>query len=146
MTHDLIKNMIDSFGMTLSEVYINDLVDGTFYAKLIFEDNGVEIDARPSVMQQRIAIRCNTPVFVNVDILTETAIIPTDEAPEEPLDEERDEDDEISYMKRQSEPQKREAPKSQAEALQMKLDDAIRNEEYEKAAQIRDELNKLRDN
>lgn len=48
MTHDLMKSTIEALGASLVEVTINDLNDGTFYAQLILDSTGVEIDSRPS--------------------------------------------------------------------------------------------------
>jgi len=97
MTHDLLKTIIDSFGGFLTEVYINELKEGTFYARLIFEDQGVEIDARPSDAIA-LAVRCNAPIYVNSEILMETGIVP--QVDEQDIDEENnmrfDQDQDIS--------------------------------------------------
>ncbi len=134
MTHDLVKIVLDKFGANLSEVFINDLNDGTFFAKLIFEDIGVEIDSRPSDAVA-IAVRCNAPIFVASTILEETGLIPQEE---EDITEEGEEED-LEFMK-QSKPQK---PKSKVEQLQEQLDKAIQSEDYERAAQLRDELKRI---
>jgi hypothetical protein len=134
MTHDLIKAIVDSFDSTLTEVHINDLVDGTFYAKLIF-DNEIEIDSRPSDAVA-LAVRYGIPVFVNADILDMTGVVPQDE--EQP----NHDDDDLKFMK---EPDKKSKiqPKSKVEQLQIELDKAIKDENYEKAANLRDELKRL---
>ncbi|MBE2188948.1 MAG: bifunctional nuclease family protein [Desulfobulbaceae bacterium] len=134
MTHDLIKAIVDSFDSTLTEVHINDLVDGTFYAKLIF-DNDIEIDSRPSDAVA-LAVRYGIPVFVNADILDMTGVVPQDE--ELP----NHDDDDLKFMK---EPDKKTKiqPKSKVEQLQIELDKAIKEENYEKAANLRDELKRL---
>ena len=131
MTHDLVKTIIENLNVTLTEVYINDLRDGTFYAKLIFEDRALEIDARPSDAIA-IAVRCNTPIYVSEEVLEETSFIESSD--EDPFFEE-----EVSnFPKKETE-----KPKSVVERLQKQLDEAIKNEEYEKAAQIRDELKRI---
>ncbi|MFA7627505.1 MAG: bifunctional nuclease family protein, partial [Candidatus Kapaibacterium sp.] len=90
MTHDLIRNVLDSFGLTLSEVDINDMVDGTFYAKLIFDSHGLELDARPSDAIA-LAVRCNAPIFISSQILDETGLTPqSEEAAQEGGDEDID--------------------------------------------------------
>ncbi|MDZ7693222.1 MAG: bifunctional nuclease family protein [Balneolaceae bacterium] len=50
MTHDLLKNIIQSFGAEMDQVFINDLSEGTFYAQIIYQQNGEQLalDARPS--------------------------------------------------------------------------------------------------
>ncbi len=140
MTHDLIKNLFDQLGATLSEVVISDLVDGTFYAKLVFHELGLEIDARPSDAIA-IAVRCACPIFINPEILDETAVLPQGE--ESKADMEDDEEkSEIEKIMEKSKPTAAQ-PKTRAEALQQQLDKAIDDEDYEKAAKLRDELKKI---
>lgn len=133
MTHDLLKSMIDSFGTFLSEVLINELKEGTFYAKLLFEDMGLEIDARPSDAIA-LAVRCNAPIFINDDILDETGIIPQGE--EESSEAIKDD----AAYEQETIPRK---PKNRMEQLQILLDKAIKDEDYEKAANLRDEIKKI---
>jgi bifunctional DNase/RNase len=135
MTHDLIKKTFDQFGANLSEVFINDLNDGTFYAKLLFEELGIEIDSRPSDAVA-IAVRCNAPIFVASSILEETGMIPQENDPE--IGEE--ESDEMEFLKKQKETKQ---PKTKVEQLQDQLDKAIQAEDYEKAAQLRDEIKRF---
>ena len=132
MTHDLIRTLIESMNVTLTEVYINDLRDGTFYAKLLFEDPELEIDARPSDAIA-IAIRCNAPIYVSLEILEENAIIDASEDTDEFFE---------SEANTFAQPKKKKT-KSKVEILQEQLEDAIKKEEYEKAAQIRDELKRI---
>ncbi len=141
MTHDLLKSMIDSFGTKLEEVYINELRDGTFYAKLMFDSPEMDLDARPSDAIA-LAVRCSVPIFVNSDILNETGLIPQEEEDDDFME---NMDDDLQFMKKQSEPEdeKPQTPKSRAEHLQQLLDKAIQEEDYEKAANLRDELKKL---
>jgi bifunctional DNase/RNase len=136
MTHDLLKNLIDAFGSYLSEVYINELREGTFFAKLLFEDMGIEIDARPSDAIA-IAIRCNSPIYVNSEILDETGLMP--QGDEAGFDES---EDTFQYKKPETETQTSK-PGSKLEQLQNMLNKAISDEDYEKAANLRDELRKL---
>ncbi len=135
MTHDLIKSIMDTSGMNLSEVWINELVEGTFFAKLVFDTHGAEIDCRPSDAIA-IAIRCNAPVFVALDILEATAVYQQGD----PDGKEGD----FGYQKKTSTGETK--PKSKVELLQLELDRAINDEDYEKAARLRDELKKLLEN
>lgn len=136
MTHDLIKNILDNLNVNLTEVLIYDLVEGTFYAKLIFEDIAVEIDARPSDAIA-IAVRLNIPIYVHSDIMDETAVnTQGDDSPAYPPEE----DDDLKMIKKQGEHGKK--PKSKLDQLNMDLEKAIKDENYEKAASIRDEINK----
>lgn len=139
MTHDLIKTLIEHVGSPLTEIFINDLVDGTFYAKLLFEEIGLELDARPSDAVA-IAVRTNAPIYVSNRILDETGLIPQEG--EEDMDEPVDDEEEIPYMKKPGQsgaPQ----PKNKVEQLQSELDNAINNEDYEKAAALRDEIKRI---
>lgn len=135
MTHDLIKSIIDAFNISLSEVFINELRDGTFFARLIFEDSNIEIDARPSDAIA-LAVRCNTPIYVERQILSETGIIPQGEEQEM----EDDEEDDLRFLKKEKPHPK---TTSKLEQLQNQLDKAIQDEDYENAAKIRDEIKKL---
>ncbi|MCK5742822.1 MAG: bifunctional nuclease family protein [Chlorobi bacterium] len=130
--------MIDSFDSFLTEVYINDLKDGTFYAKLIFEDRDIEIDTRPSDAVA-IAVRCNAPIYVNEDILLETGLTAqTDNS--ELSDEENLKFATDDVFKKESGSNK---PKTKIEQLQARLDKAIKAEDYEKAASLRDEIKNI---
>jgi len=137
MTHDLLKNVVDSFGSSLSEIFVNELREGTFYAKLIFDDGDLEIDARPSDAIA-LAVRYNAPIYVKGDILDETGLIPQGE--ETGIDE----SDEEAYLRNQKQQQlEKQRPRTKTELLQTQLEKAVKDENYEKAAQLRDELRKF---
>lgn len=134
MTHDLIKNLIDTFSFNLSEVYIHELKDGTFYAKLIFEDSGFEIDARPSDAIA-IAVRCNCPIFVSEELIEEVAVNNQVDDIEEFNDNQGNVNPSGSEQKSKK--------LSKVEVLQQQLENAIKREDYEKAASLRDELKRI---
>lgn len=131
LTHDLLKSIIDTFAVALSEVYINELRDGTFYAKLIVEgvNNTEEIDSRPSDAIA-LAVRFGAPIFVDEEVLEEAGVL-------------SDDDDTAA----ESEGSQAENPAKQftsnLERLQNELKDAIEKEDYEKAAKLRDDIKKL---
>ncbi len=85
LTHDLVKNVLDSLGTTLSDVIINELREGTFYAHLNVEGNSAthEIDARPSDAIA-VAIRFGVPIYVSETVMEEASGIPEMEEGEEP--------------------------------------------------------------
>jgi uncharacterized protein len=141
MTHDLIKNVIDQFGSTLSEVFINDMVDGTFYAKLIFDPHGFELDSRPSDAIA-IAVRCNAPIYVSNNILDETGLVPQGD---DNFKDENFEDDDMQFLKKDIKGNPLNKPKNKVDQIQMELEKAIKEENYEKAASLRDELKRLTD-
>ena len=70
MTHDLLNTVVERLGGRLARVVIDDLWNGIFYARMIFEQGGaeLEIDARPSDAVA-LAVRCGAPIFVSDDIL-----------------------------------------------------------------------------
>jgi len=153
MTHDLMKSTIESLGASLVEVVINDLNDGTFYAQLILDSTGVEIDARPSDAIA-LAVRFQAPIFVKDEVMTEASFIPEGDVTGglEP-DDEDDDDDILRRSRRQEEEEAREKakaekskkPMSQMEMLKQELEKAIAQEDYEKAAILRDEIAQLSD-
>lgn len=143
MTHDLIKNLLDQLGATLTEVVISDIIEGTFYAKLVFEDLGIEIDCRPSDAIA-IAVRIGCPIYVNAEVLQETGVSPQSVEKEELGEEE--EENEIEIIRKTAQKEEEKPPqthKSRIEILQSQLDQAIKEEDYERAAKIRDELKKI---
>ena len=76
MSHDLMKSILDTFKLQLDRIVVHDIVEGTFYAKLILKDGGgeqVEVDARPSDAIA-LSLRTQTPIFVPDHILEEAAI------------------------------------------------------------------------
>jgi uncharacterized protein len=137
MTHDLLKNVIDALGAQVREVVITAIKDGTFYASIFFEYSDLEVDARPSDAIA-LAVRCQVPMYVD-DSIMEEASIHADEIREV---EEGASDDE-------SAPEQLPAPAPSAEPLTLRqrleqeLDQAIKVEDYETAARIRDELGRL---
>jgi bifunctional DNase/RNase len=137
ITHDLLKSVIESLGATLMEVTITELRDSTFYAVLTLDATPAEIDARPSDAIA-LAIRFNAPIFVTESVLSEAGVVPQE-------DDEGEDEEEESYEEtvEQSETPEPERPKTLREVLQAKLDDAVKKEDYERAAQIRDEIERL---
>ena len=132
LTHDLMKNIIDTFGVSLQDVFINELRDGTFYAKITIEgvSDSQEVDSRPSDAIA-LAVRYGVPIFVSDEVLKEAGI--TAEAEEEEQGETPKADQPAAIKKHAS----------KLELLQTSLKEAIEKEEYEKAAKLRDDIRKL---
>ncbi len=136
LTHDLLKHMIDNLGATIIEIIIDELRENTFFAKIVLEVSGLtnEVDARPSDAIA-LAVRARSPIYVAESVMEAAAFIPSEETEGE---------------EKQSEPQEtEEVPKTkeaQLAALQDKLRKAIETEEYERAAKIRDDIQKLTGN
>jgi uncharacterized protein len=74
LTHDLIVNVVDSLGAELQDIYINELRDHTYFAKLRIRQNGelVEIDSRPSDAIA-LAVTASVPIYVAEDVLSEAS-------------------------------------------------------------------------
>ena len=72
-THDLLSSVIGQLGGELKEILVTDLVDGTFYARLVIEQDGesVEIDSRPSDAIA-LGVAENVPIFVDEEVLAQT--------------------------------------------------------------------------
>jgi hypothetical protein len=132
LTHDLLKNIIDTFAVSLNEVCISELRDGTFYAKLSVEgvSETQEIDSRPSDAIA-LAVRFGAPIYVEEQVLQEAGIVSEDE----------EEETEDSAKKPEDPPVKQFTTK--LEQLQSALKDAIEKEDYEKAAKLRDDIRKM---
>jgi bifunctional DNase/RNase len=133
LTHDLMKNIITAFGAELTDVYIDELRDGTFFAKLNIDSQ--QIDSRPSDAIA-LAVRYGVQIFVSAAVMEEAAFVPEDE----------DDDQPSAQQQAQKEREQRSGPatkKEKLEQLTQSLREAIEREEYEKAAKIRDEIKKL---
>jgi bifunctional DNase/RNase len=77
MTHDLMKDLLDATGVTVSAVHIVDLQDGIYYANLVL-DNGVEVSARPSD-SIALALRIGATIYADEAVLAEAGIPIADE-------------------------------------------------------------------
>lgn len=141
MTHDLFKSFANSFNFNVKEVIISDLKEGVFFAKIICDDgiNTTEIDARPSDAIA-IGLRFNAPFYTYETILSEAGIV---------LSEEGEEEKEQSQVKTKKEssssskkPFNEQLKDLSYEKLQEMLSKAIEKEDYERAAKIRDEMNR----
>ena len=147
LTHDLFKAFAEHVHVAIIEVVISDLKEGVFYSRIVCSDGATtfEIDARPSDAIA-IGLRFGVPIFTVESVLSEAGIILSDmdEASEEDDDDDRDEDDEDAP--RPATPRATEArdPSGQVslDELTKMLAQALEKEDYEKAAKIRDELNK----
>lgn len=145
LTHDLFRSFAETFGIRLTEVLIDKFVEGVFYAKLIAYDgkNEKEIDARTSDAVA-LAIRFNCPIFTTERVLTVAGMLKgeeDDDLNEETIEKEKEDEDEETETAAESEY----ASNTFAELEQM-LEEAIRNEDYERASHIRDEIKKRESN
>ena len=136
MTHDLFKSLAHAFNYEVTEVVISDLKEGVFFAKIVCTDGikTIEVDARPSDAIA-IGIRFEVPFYTYEAVLSEAGIILTED--DEIVEEEKEEKVEVEV-----------APKGERlqdfsmDKLNKMLDEALNSEDYERAAKIRDEINK----
>ena len=72
LTHDLLIDVIRQLGGKIARIVVSELRDGTFYARLVIEQNGgaVEVDTRPSDAIA-LAVQDGTPIFVAEEVLDE---------------------------------------------------------------------------
>jgi len=84
VTHDLLKNVVEEVGGTVSHILINELRDQVFYARLFVDMNGemLEIDCRPSDAIA-VAVRAKVPIFVEEMVMEEAGILPEPDVDEE---------------------------------------------------------------
>jgi hypothetical protein len=138
LTHDLFKTMMETFHIFLSEIVITNLMDGVFYSKLVCISNGeeYEIDSRTSDAIA-LAIRFGCPIYIYGNILESSGIVLMEEATEQEIA------DELSSINTSTaKKEKADYTIYTAKELDKLLNEALANEDYEKAATIRDELNK----
>ncbi len=135
LTHDLIKNMALAFDIALLEVTIYKLEEGIFYSELLCEMDGkeIKIDSRTSDAVA-LALRFKCPIYTSEDILKKAGIVLEIDDENSPVRSYADEDSD--------EPESSTYSQYSLNELNEMLDEAVRNEDYEKASIIRDELKK----
>jgi len=138
LTHDLFKQSLEAFKIELKEIIINNLLDGIFYSKLICEREGeiIELDSRTSDAIA-LAVRFECPIYT-YEFIIDTAGVELDENANEEIEEE-DSDD---IGKKPDIEQKSSLNSYSLESLQNMLSQVLEEENYEKAAAIRDEIDK----
>lgn len=142
LTHDLFKSFAQHLNVNIQEVLISDLKEGVFYSKIVCNegDRQFDLDARPSDAIA-IGLRFGVPIYTVESVLSEAGIILSDLEDED--DEETDEIETTSTTSASySSESKANLKETSVDELNKMLDDALEKEDYERAAKIRDELNK----
>ena len=133
LTHDLLKNLLDYLECRLMRIEVCDLKDGTFYARLVLERGGMEmqIDCRPSDAIA-LALRADAPIYVDEKVMDEAGRALTDSG--------------IAGMSEGPGDRKEKRKRNELtplEALQRDLNQAVKEERYEDAARLRDKIKQL---
>lgn len=147
LTHDLFKSFADRFDIIVKQVIIHKLVDGVFYSSIICERDKIEeiIDARTSDAIA-LAIRFSASIFTYKNILDKAGIYLKGN-PIEPEHSSKDVDDILSDpetfgLEEESNQDRNTYSKHSLSELNELLQAAVENEDYEKAAKIRDEISR----
>jgi bifunctional DNase/RNase len=137
LTHDLLKNTLDTFEIEVTEILINNLVEGVFHARIVCMQHGreFEIDSRTSDAIA-MAVRYGCPIYT-YDFILDAAGVRI----EDPLPGESEE------VKEEAKPKRRRRGYTEytLDDLVAMLEKVIGEEDYEKAAKIRDEINKRKE-
>lgn len=131
LTHDLFKPILDAFDIRLQEVLIHEFADGVFHSKLIFlqGEHLVEIDSRTSDAVA-LAIRNDAPIYTTDEIMKDLSVVIDDSLLEEEKNEQKEDAGDRPY----------DFSLLNTEQLQDMLKDAVKEEDYELASLIRDEI------
>lgn len=134
LTHDLMKNFMMAFNVTLHEIVINDFQEGIFFSRLVCssENDTVEIDSRTSDALA-LAVRCGCKIYTYENILSQAGIMMHDDfspiqenAVDLPADIFSDGTETLKNLNIQE--------------LNKLLSEVLENEDYIRAIAIRDEL------
>jgi len=151
MTHDLIKSIIETFDTKVTEIFIHEMKDSTFYASLHFYGIESVVDARPSDAIA-VALRFEAPIYIASSLLDLAGFSLEEYEGKDDEDDDSDEPDiedteeeEIDFFLKDGAQKKRPSNSlSKKERLEAELEQAIKDEDYEKAAQLRDEIEGLK--
>jgi bifunctional DNase/RNase len=144
LTHDLFKTFSDRFKITVKQVIIHKLVDGIFYSSLVCERDGIEetIDARTSDAIA-LALRFDAPIFTYKNILDKAGIYLKDKGESTDIYDSRNiEATEQKESTEETTTFKSEFSQVTTKKLNELLEKAVTDEDYERAAKIRDEISK----
>ena len=132
LTHDLFTKFVNSTHYTLESVIIFQIIDGVFFSNLNFKntENGEELilDARTSDAVA-MAVRFDAPIYTTEQVLNEAGILL-----------EIDNNNELPEPEEALESETSDLKKLSTEELQILLDDAVREEDYDAAMEIQEEL------
>lgn len=142
LTHDMMLNFMTAFGVSLKEIEIKRLPNGVFAADLIFSDgeNTRIVDARSSD-GIALAIRAGAPIYTSEEVLVEAGFLP-EETRKKPRQARRV--DRGAEKKAQS-ANDNDFSRFTLDQLNAEMQQAAENEDYEKAAKIKTEIDKRKE-
>ncbi len=134
LTHDLFKSFADEFNITMIEVMIYKLEEGVFYSRLLCNngDKELSIDSRTSDAVA-LALRFGCPIYITEEILQKAGITITSTEADATADSDNDTIFETGNTGFES---------FSDDELYKMIDESVKTEDYEKAAAIRDEIEK----
>jgi bifunctional DNase/RNase len=143
LTHDLFKTFSDRFSIEIKEVIIHKLVDGVFFSSLVCEKDGVEeiIDARTSDAIA-IAVRFQAAIYTYENILDKAGVYLKIEEELGLSDAAEIRDISLDTANLLGVDKESSFSKLSIDELNVQLDKAVADENYELAAKIRDEVSK----
>ena len=148
LTHDLMKSMSDTFQIDIQEVHIYSLLEGVYYTKMVASNGVDEIELECSIGDGlALALTYKCPIWINQDIIDNVGISIDEEELGEDSGDDDFEIDSIQDLESGEEVYSSRSKKRTVsiEDLEHMMDNAIANEEYEIAAEIRDRIQTLRD-
>ncbi|MBF9254408.1 bifunctional nuclease family protein [Pontibacter sp. 172403-2] len=143
LTHDLFKTFAEQVNVSITEILISDLKEGVFYSKIMCTDGNrdFELDARPSDAIA-IGLRFGVAIYTVESVLSEAGIILSDLEDEEENEEISVKGSSTGSTKSGSSGTKESLSQTPIDELNKMLNEALEKEDYERAAKIRDEINK----
>ncbi|UCD39148.1 MAG: bifunctional nuclease family protein [Fidelibacterota bacterium] len=134
MTHDLFCNILEDLSVEVSEVVISGLMEGTFYSKinLTSQIGTTDIDARPSDAIA-LALRVGAPIYATEAVMEEASVQEVVEQPVSP----------VSAVSSDESRSESNPPEEYLKRLHEQLDRAVSDENYERAAVLRDKIREI---
>lgn len=148
LTHDLLSTLVTSLHGKVIRVTIDNVREGTFFASLEIDDNGniIKLDSRPSDAIA-VAVRSGAPIYVSEAVMDAAGATPDNipqMSPPPPPPGEPPSGGPPPFPAGLQKPSAPVHALSRVEALEAEMQNAIRDENYERAAEIRDEIQRLR--
>mgnify|MGYP003595289704 CR=1 FL=1 len=137
LTHDLMRNFMNSFRIELHEIIICDLQEGIFFSKLVCssDNDTIEIDSRTSDALA-LAVRFGCPIYTYENILSNAGILM-----EETEGEKKKKDKSVALVEEEAISENADLKTMTLDELNTLLNEVLEQEDYVRAIAIRDEIN-----